>query len=53
MSQDDPKEVKETVMTETHGKPAGVVDAILGNSEDGIKTDTGGDKIKETVPQDD
>jgi hypothetical protein len=53
MSADDPKEVKETGKTETHGKPAGIVDTLLGNSKDGIKTDAGGDKVKETVPQED
>jgi hypothetical protein len=31
----------------------GLVDTILGNSKDGIESDAGGDKVKETVPQDD
>jgi len=39
MSVDDPKEVKETGKTETRGKPAGIVDTLLGNSKDGIETD--------------
>ena len=43
----------QTGTQEIRGKPAGIVDSLLGNSEDGIETDAAGDKVKEVVPSDD